>query len=1065
MTANPGPQGATGPAPLSLAQEQLWLLDLLAGPSALHNVAVAFRVHGMIDATALEWAVNEVARRHPALRTRFITVNGEPRQVSDPGIHIPVIRPARGRPDAEVIGTAARQRFDLAKGPLLQVVLTDSDSPHLLFVAHHLVIDGWSLEILGAELSLFYRQRIGATPAQLPEPPLVYSDYAVRHRTWLASPQAKRQLSDYASDLRGFPMVPVLPTDRPRRAVRTFAGAEFAWQVPASTTTGLRRTARQHRATLFMVLLTGYVIVLARWSEQSRLLVGSPMACRVRRDTESLIGYFVNTVVIPADLTGNPALADLLTQVRAQCLRALSRRELPFGQLVEALAPERSPAYNPVVQMTMTLQDAPALSLDLPGAVLERSDPGTGVCALDIELDIVPDDDRLDCAIRYPTDLFDRASIERFSRHLGRAWECLAADLGRAVRDVDLLDDDDHKLLRRLGTGPEWPAETQALPRRLAAALDRNPVQTAIEAPDGSYSRSELAARAARITGALAAADVAPGDLVGVALGRGRDLPAALLGVWGAGAAYVPMDPEYPAERLTYMAENSGITALVTVGTLAERLPRFAGLTIIDLDQTVAESPAGWSPPQSRNDDLAYVIYTSGSTGRPKGVMIEQRSLANVLDAFSLDPGFAPDDRMLALTSLSFDISGLELFLPLLVGGTVIIAPEGTGGDPARLHALLEKQRATVVQATPATWKLYTAFTAVAPPGLRQIWSGGEYLPHWLAQALTKLGPVVHNLYGPTETTIWSTCATLTSGDKRTGIGRPVDNTRLHVVDEYGKPVPPGVPGELWISGNGVARGYLGRPELTSERFALIEGKRAYRTGDVVRWGSDGTLEYLQRADHQVKVRGHRIEPGEIDAAALGLPGVRDACTVVRPAAHDDIQLVTYIVPKSACPSSETARSLLAEVLPAYMMPALIVPLDALPLTPNGKIDRNALPSPAPARRDAEEPTTATERTLAAIWCDVLEIAEVGRTDDFFAVGGHSLSATRVTGRVLRDLGVDLDLADFFANPRLQEMAVRIDALAADGQRAGNAVETIRTDRARYRMTTPPSDPTPEVSV
>ncbi|MEV0533661.1 amino acid adenylation domain-containing protein [Kitasatospora sp. NPDC050463] len=889
--------------PTSLSQQRLWFTEQLVPGTALHHLHARFVVRGELDVPALERAVNGVIDRHEVLRTRFGVLDGAPvQEVLDEARA--AVRTLDASDDASVPARAeefAREPFDLTRAPLLRVSLVrGGGTAVLVFVLHHLVADTRSLDVFLGEVAELYRQdRLGGVAA-LPEPPLRYVDHAVRQRERAGTPQAVERLAAQLGELEGFPAVLDLPADRPRPAVQTFAGASLSWQVPPPLVRGLEKVAREHGATLRTTLLASFSAVLGLWSGQSRLLVATPAEDRSPVEAERLIGPFANTLVTPADLTGAPSFAAYLARVRDVHLRTVSRQDVPYEELLDGMAPERSLSHNPLVQVMMAYRTGPGPGLDLPGAELEPVDPEHVASQFDLVLDVTAHDDGLGCRLQYSTDLFERVTAERFGRHLQRLWEVVAADPDVRVEGIELADEQERAALVELGTGPARPVDPRALPARLSETARRRPDAVAVKAPDGVYTYAQLAERAAAIGAELAARGLRPGDLAGVALPRGRDLTAGLLGVWLAGGAYVPLDPAYPRARLEHMTRDAGIKVLLSTRDLADRIPVPAGTEVLLLDEPMSALPAEPPVPVADGDSVAYVIYTSGSTGLPKGVLVKHTSLGNLLDDFAHESGFDASDRLLALTSLSFDIAGLELWLPLLTGGTLVLGPAGVGGDPERLHRLLSDEEITVVQATPATWKLYTASTSAAPPSLRQIWSGGEHLPHSLAQALTALGPEVHNLYGPTETTIWSTRAVLRRLDTVTGIGRPVANTSLFVTDAAGRPVPMGVPGELCIGGAGLAVGYLGRPALTAERFTDVQGVPVYRTGDLVRWRSDENLEYLGRLDDQVKIRGHRVEPGEVDAAARSCPGVRDACTLAVTTSAGEDQLVTFVTPESA---------------------------------------------------------------------------------------------------------------------------------------------------------------------
>ncbi|MFH8516603.1 amino acid adenylation domain-containing protein [Streptomyces gelaticus] len=889
--------------PVSLSQQRLWFTEQLVPGTAVHHLHAQLVVHGELNVAALQRAVDCVIERHDILRTRFDVLDGAPVQEVLDEVRV-AVQMVDATDDVSVPVRAdefIREPFDLRNAPLLRVGLVQGSggAGTLVFVIHHLVADSWSLGLLLREIAELYRQAGPGGVPGLPTRPIRYSAYARQQREWRSTPQAAELCAAQTAELAGFPTLLGLPTDRPRPAVQTFTAASSSWHVPPRLVRELERVARGHGTTLRTFLLASFSTVLRVWSGQERILVATPAAERPAAETQRPVGPVANNLVIPIDMTGSPSFAACLKRTGEAFLRSASRQDVPFEELVDGLAPQRSLSHHRLVQVQTTYREQPDVQCELPAADVVPVAARTYATPFDLVLDATLLAEGLDCRLTYSTDLFDRATAERFGRHLRRLCEVVITDPDIGVEDIELVDAEERAVLAELGTGPTRPIDPRALPDRLSETARGRPDSVAVRGPDGAYTYAQFVERAEAIGRELAARGLRPADLAGVALPRGRDLPAGLLGVWMAGGAYVPLDPAYPRARLEHMTRDAGIKVLLSTRELADRIPVPSGTEVLLLDEPMSARPAARPGIAQTGDSVAYVIYTSGSTGKPKGVLVKHASLGNLLDDFACDTGFGVSDRMLALTSLSFDIAGLELWLPLLTGGTLVLGPPGVGGDPEQLHQLLCDEKITVVQATPATWKLYTETTGAAPPGLRQIWCGGERLAHSLAQALTGLGPEVHNLYGPTETTIWSTRAVLRRQDTVTGIGRPMANTSLHITDAVGRQVPMGVPGELCIGGAGLALGYLGRPDLTSERFTEVQGVPVYRTGDLVRWRSDGNLEFLGRLDDQVKIRGHRIEPGEVDASARTCPGVRDACTLAVPTPAGDEKLVTFVTPES----------------------------------------------------------------------------------------------------------------------------------------------------------------------
>ncbi|GAA1602383.1 non-ribosomal peptide synthetase [Actinoplanes couchii] len=1012
-------------SPAAPVQQRIWFIEQLVPGTALHHGHAAFAVHGELDLPALERAVNEVIARHEVLRTRFLDRDGSPvREVLAEAST--TVRRVSGP-----VGDFIDEPFNLDQAPLVRVGLVQGT---LVVVLHRIVADARSMSLFLHEVADRYRREPSGTPAAHSVP----------------RPAGPGDVQDRVARLTGYPTVLDLPADRSRPTVQTFTGGHFNWHVPAPLTRRLERVADEHEVSLRTLLLTSFALVLSVWSRQDRLLVGTPAA-----DGGQPIGPFTDTLVIPADMTGAPSFGTCLDRVH----RAYRSPAVAFEELVDGLAPERSLSHHPLVQVMVTVHDGAGSPPELVDADLRPVETAVAT-AFDLTLDVHPYDDGLACRLWFSADLFERDTAERFQRHLLKLLDVVAENPAVEVAGVDLSDGGERALLTALGTGPARPVDPRALPARLIEAARRRPDAVAVRAPDGDYTFAQFVERAESIGAALAARGLRPGDLAGVALPRGRDLPAGLLGVWLAGGAYVPLDPAYPRARLEHMTRDAGIKVLLSTRDLVDLIPVPAGTAILVADEPLSTPVAERRLPGADGGDVAYVIYTSGSTGRPKGVLVGHTSLGNLLDDFAHQTNFGADDRLLALTSLSFDIAGLELWLPLLTGATLVIGPPGIGGDPEQLHGLLTAQDITVVQATPATWKLYTSYTGTAPAALRQIWSGGEHLPHPLAQALTALGPEIHNVYGPTETTIWSTRAVLAHGDAATGIGRPLANTSLFVTSAAGHRVPLGVPGELCIGGAGLAFGYLDRPELTAERFTEVAGVPVYRTGDLVRWRSDGHLEYLGRLDDQVKIRGHRVEPGEIDAVAQTVPGIRDVCTLVVTAASGESHLVTFVTPDLR-ELRDQVRAFLRDRLPEYMVPNRVLTLPELPLTPNGKTDRNALKGIAREQAPAADhvaPGDASQQLLHEIWCAVLGVPRVSVVENIFDAGVTSLLIVRIRRELLDRHGIDIPLTAFFTYPTIAALAQSLArppavrppvAERATSTRTRNATATRRRSRRR----------------
>ncbi len=1030
------------PLPLSFAQQRLWFLDQLQPGSAAYNLPAALRLHGRLDAAALRKSLSEVVRRHESLRTVFGGTGEEPVQVirEAAGVALPVtdlrVLPVEAR-EREILRLAAEEAarpFDLAAGPLLRssLVRLDEEEWALLFTLHHVVSDGWSMEVLVREVSALYEG------SRLPALPVQYADYAVWQRGWLSGEVLEAQLAWWRRRLAGAPPVLELPTDRPRPTVQDGRGARVPFALSAETTHALGELSRRGGATLFMTLLAAWQLLLARHSGQEDVSVGVPVAGRGRVEVEGLIGFFVNTLVLRADLSGYPSFGELLGRVRETALGAFQHQDLPFERLVEELAPERSLSRSPLFQVTFALQNVEPAA---PWRSRLRVEPLGGdreTAQFDLALSVEETEAGLRGALSHRMELFDRATAERMLARYTVLLEAVAADPARPVWEVEMLAPAERRqLLAEWSPGASVPVEPPAVHEGVALQAERTPDAPAVAFGEETLTFRELVEGADRLAGRLRGLGVGPDTRVGVCLERSLDLPVALLAVLRSGGAYVPLDPGYPAERLAYMLADARVSVLLTTAALRDRFPGYDG-PVLHPDQGEGEGPLRV---EVDPDHLAYVIYTSGSTGRPKGVAVPHRALASHLAWMGRAFPLGAQDRVLQKTPVSFDASVWEFWAPLLSGATLVVAPPEVHRDPGALARMVAQERITVLQVVPSLLGALLEEGGREEGGmeeateLRRLFCGGEALPAGMAaRARALTGAEVVNLYGPTEVCIQSVTHTYTGSE--TGvtvpIGRAVDGVRARVLDRAGAPVPAGVAGELHLGGVQLARGYLGRPELTAERFvpdALSgeAGARLYRTGDRVRRLADGTLEFLGRTDEQVKVRGFRIEPGEVEAALREHGGVREAAVVAREDASGERRLVAYVVGEA---SAAELRAHLKGRLPEHMVPSAFVALDALPLTPSGKTDRRSLPAPE-RTGDVDAyvaPRTPAEEILAGIYAMVLKVDRVGATDDFFELGGHSLLAAQLISRVRDAFGVELPMRALFEAPTVAGLAERVKA-------------------------------------
>jgi amino acid adenylation domain-containing protein len=1039
-------------APVSFGQQRLWFLHQFDPASPAYNLGQVVRFRGQLDVGALERSVQALVERHEVLRTTFRVEADLPVQVVSPSATVTLrVDDPTGDTDAareanleSQLRQAILAPFDLAVGPLFEARVWRLGRDHhvLLLRMHHIVSDGWSMGILFGELSRLYVGFVSGRPASLPPLPVQYADFAVWQRRWLSGAALARELGHWRERLAGVPVLE-LPTDRPRPAVASVEGAGLSFWLDPALLKRLYELSSRSNVTLAITLLAAFKVLLHRHTGQTDVAVGVPIANRTQGRTESLIGFFVNLLVMRTDMSGDPSFAELLARLKRVSLDAYEHQDLPFDKLVEELEVERDQSRTPLFQVMFSMQPAKGQGHSIPGLQAEELLLGPATSKFDLTLDLGETEEGLRGVFEYSTALFDRTTIERLSRHFANLLEAIVANPGQTLTQLQLLSEDERtRLLEEWNdTEADYPREA-SLPGLVAAQTARTPDAIAIVSTSESLTYRALHRRSNQLARYLRRHGVRPGVHVAIWLERSVDLVVTVLGVLKAGGAYVPIDPAFPSERVELMLTDSSASVVVTEVALAQLVPSGptvveAGVAMAALANESAEDLAEAVDPAS----LAYVMYTSGSTGRPKGVMVPHGCATNFLTSMARTPGLTSDDVLLAVTTLSFDISVLELMLPLTVGARIWLADTATTSDGRLLAAAIARSGATIMQATPATWRLLFEAEWQGAPSLTVL-CGGEALPAALAERLTGCVRALWNMYGPTETTVWSTCGPVTR-DATITVGRPIANTQIYVLDRSRQLVPAGVAGELFIGGTGVTAGYWGRPELTAERFlpdhlGHAEGARLYWTGDVARWRAEGALEHLGRADRQVKIRGHRIEPGEIEAVLERHPAVV-ACAVEPRTVSGDLQLVAYVVGEAGRAESVSAfRDFLRASLPDYMVPARFVSLDALPLTPNGKVDRRALPLPDQSRGEQvefEPPRTRTERALATLWSEVLGVETIGVRDDFFHLGGHSLLATRLVSRVRAFFDVEYPLRAIFDGPTVAEQARDVDRLLADGGR------------------------------
>jgi amino acid adenylation domain-containing protein len=1040
-------------APVSFAQQRLWFLDQIEPGGSSYNIHRAFQIQGMVDPNRLQHALEMIVARHEILRTSFVAKDGRPVQIIHPSLRLPLelldLRElAVAECDAEVerlTVTEGQKPFDLANDRLLRVKLLrlKDDEYRLLLTIHHIISDGWSIGILLSELAALYDAFSEDQTADLPPLQIQYADFALWQRNWLKDEALEQQLTYWKQQLKDVPAALDLPTDYPRPAVQSFRGAQQSVVLSKELSDAIKAYGQQEGATLFMTLLAAFQTLLFRYSGQEDIVVGSATAGRNMVQTEPLIGFFVNPLVLRSDLSGNPSFSEVLGRTREVALGAYTHQDVPFEKLVEKLQPERGLDRSPLFQVMFTLQNTPLSEFGGNRLRITPREVPSTTAKFDLTLEVVEEGEGLRASFEYKTDLFAAATISRLLRHFQTLLEGIVNDPGQRVGELELLTaaEREQVLVEWNKTQTDY-SRAGCVHELFEAQVEKTPLAIAAEFEREQISYGELNRWANQVAHYLRKQGVGRGVLVGLSVERSLEMLVGLLGILKAGGAYVPLDPGFPKERLSFMIEDARIPVLLTQEKLVSELPvQQAKVVCVDSDWELiasesAENPVGGAS----SEDLAYVLYTSGSTGKPKGVQIGQRALTNFLCSMRAEPGLGAEDVLLAVTTLSFDIAGLELYLPLIVGGRVVIVSREVAADGIQLKERLEESGATVMQATPATWKMLIDAGWQGSRGLKVL-CGGEALSAELAGALAQRSGSLWNMYGPTETTIWSTVCKVETVEGPISIGRPLANTQVYLLDQHLNPVPLGVAGELHIGGDGLAFGYFNRPELTSEKFiqnpfSSEAGSRIYKTGDLARYLPDGKIECLGRVDDQVKIRGFRIELGEIESVLRQHASVHECVVVAREDVAGDRLLVAYVIPANEAKIDyQELRGLLQAKLPDYMSPSAIVELADFPLTPNGKVNRRALPAPdyhAQLQGSYVAPRTPVEELLCGIWAEVLKVPSVGVNDNFFELGGHSLLATQVVSRALQTFAAQLPLRALFEAPTVAGMAERIENAGED---------------------------------
>ncbi|NPC82856.1 amino acid adenylation domain-containing protein, partial [Pyxidicoccus fallax] len=1044
--------------PLSFAQERLWFMEQLHPGTATYNIPIFYRITSQLDVGVLQRALDELVRRHEALRAIFAS------SATGPVEHIAPPRPfpltvidlrhlppdARDAETSRIAAEQAQKPIDILTGPIIHgTLLRLGEQDHrLLITIHHIVSDGWSVGVLMRELRTLYTDFAAGRPSSLPELPLRYADFASWLRKWLPGPHQERLLSYWRQRLTGAPTLLELPTDRPRPPVQRFKGTRRTFHISEETARAIDALCLRERATLFMTLLAGFSALLHRYSGQEDLVIGSPIAGRIRPELERLVGLFVNTLVLRNDVSGDPRFVDLLARVREVTLGAFAHQELPFEKLVEVLQPERTLSHAQLFQVMFVLQSAPMLEAD-PSAALQLTataeswevNTGTAKCDLILYMARVPDGLRV--SFEYDTDLFDDERIQRMAKHLQVLLQAVAADPHQRLSALPLLTPEERHLLLR-----EWNAASADFPRDLCVhelfslQAARTPDAVAVSFGSQSLTYRQLDERTNQLARHLRSLGVGPEVLVGLCVERSVDLIVSILGVLKAGGAYLPLEASYPAERLAFMLQDSRVGLLLVHHSQLQHLPPFSVPVVrVDSDwEAISRHSVLPLPSSAGPENLAYVIYTSGSTGRPKGSAILHRGIAALLFNTNF-VRFTPEDRVAQASNASFDPSTFEIWGALLHGARLVGITANPAREPQEFAAQVKDGAITIMFVTTAVLHLLARQVPDAFRHVHTLVFGGEAADPLAVREVLRHGPPrrLLNGYGPTECTVFSTFHPIDAPPllgHPVPIGRPITNGPVYLLDKHLRPVPIGVPGELYVGGERLGRGYFNRPELTArtyvpDPFGSEPGARLYKTGDLARYLPDGRIEYLGRIDLQVKIRGFRVELGEIEELLRQHPAVKD-CTVVALEAGGDRKLAAYVVAREQPPAQATLRAWLRERLPEHMVPASFTVLPALPLTPNGKVDRRALPAPEPARGDEssyQPPRTATEETLCRLWGSLLDMERVGIHDNFFHLGGHSLLATQLVSRVRAELGKELSLRTLFTGPTVAELAQHLSSL------------------------------------
>jgi amino acid adenylation domain-containing protein len=1063
--------GGAQEVPVTEPQLEVWLSDQLSDDaSCAFNESFTLHMRGKVNESALKDAVRQLVNRHDALRAAFIHDGQVQKFAAKLDLNVPTIdltklsaaeRDARWK---QIIRDDAHTPFRLVEGPMIraQLVKMEQEYTRFVFTAHHIVCDGWSTNVLLDELSKIYNainRGVSAATSNLPSP-MSFADYSKSQTEFLNGLEGAKVEKFWLEQFQQPAPLLDLPTDRPRPAVKEFKGATYRTRIGVEAYNSIKKLGSKQKCTLFVTLLAGFEILLSRLSGQDDIVVGIPTAGQSLLEDAVLVGHCVNFIPLRGKPTSDSTAAQFLGEMKQTVLSGYEHQNYTYGRLVRKLQIPRDPSRLPLTEVQFNLERVGG-DMAFDGFQAEADPNPKSFVNFDIFLNVVESKDGLTLDCDYNTGLFDESTIARWLTHYETLLQGMVENPDQSVSRLPLLN----KAARRQ-LAVDWNQTAADYPRNVCihqlfeAQAKKTPDAPAVSFESEQLTYRDLDRRANQLANYLRSAGVKPGVMVGVFVERSLDMIVALLGVMKAGGAYVPMDPTYPAERISFVLNDASVPVLLTQESLFKTVNIGASRHIsLDTEWAMIAKHSSAAPPVAPTaDDLAYVIYTSGSTGKPKGVEIPHRAVVNLLLSMAKKPGIRATDTLLAVTTLSFDIAGLELFLPLAVGAKLVIASREAAADGNLLLSRIVGSGATVMQATPVTWKLLIEAGWEGKPALKVL-CGGEAFPRDLANELVRRAHSVWNMYGPTETTIWSSTVEVKAGDGPVPVGPPIDNTQFYVLDAAQQLAPIGVAGELHIGGDGLARGYFHRPELTAEKFvadpfASTKNARMYKTGDLVRRAPDGTVEFLGRLDHQVKLRGFRIELGEIETALARYPGVREAVVIVREDIPGDKRLVAYVTSDQQALTVATVREALTGKLPNYMLPSAVVRLDAMPLTPNGKIDRKALPAPdtgrAARQKEFVAPRTEHEKTLSAIWAEVLHLERVGIQDNLFELGADSLHIFQIVARAGK-VGMKIPPALILKHRTIAAVLTQLESGAASPTKAAPGIVAVSRDRYRVK--------------